>query len=152
MPLLDDLEGLSFRLFGQYAPKFLKSVFNFKEHLEKAGITIYPETYVSLMFLLALLTLPVSIIAIVLTYFFQFFPLLLLVPMPAYIMIGFIVVPMSMASERASSVEREMPFAATYVTVMASGGIPPFLSFKRLSEAELMPAVQKEAKDLIKDV
>jgi flagellar protein FlaJ len=152
MPLLDDLEGLSFRLFGQYAPKFLKSVFNFKEHLEKAGITIYPETYVSLMFLLALLTLPVSIIAIVLTYFFQFYPLLLLVPMPAYIMIGFIVVPMSMASERASSVEREMPFAATYVTVMASGGIPPFLSFKRLSEAELMPAVQKEAKDLIKDV
>ncbi len=152
MPLLENLEGLSFRLFGQFAPKFLKNVFNFKDHLEKAGITIYPETYVSLMFLLALLTLPVSIIAIVLTYFFQFFPLLLLVPMPAYIMIGFIVVPMSMASERASSLEREMPFAATYVTVMASGGIPPFLSFKRLSEAELMPSVQKEAKDLIKDV
>ncbi len=152
MPLLDTLEGLSFRLFGRIAPKFLKQVFNFKEHLEKARITIYPETYVSLMFLLALLTLPVTIIAIVLMVLFQFWPLIFLVPMPAYVMMGFIVVPMSMASERASALEREMPFAATYITVMASGGIPPFLSFKRLSEAELMPAMRKEAKELTKDV
>jgi flagellar protein FlaJ len=152
MPLLDTLEGLSFRLFGHIAPRFLKQVFNFKDSLEKARITIYPETYVSLMFLIALLTLPVTIVAIVLMLLFQFWPLILLVPMPAYVMIGFIVVPMSMASERASALEREMPFAATYITVMASGGIPPFLSFKRLSEAELMPAMRKESKELTKDV
>ncbi len=152
MPLLDTLEGLSFRLFGSIAPKFLKNVYQFRDHLEKARISIYPETYVSLMFLLALLSLPVSILSIVLIYFFGFLPLIFLIPLPAYIMIGFIVVPMSMASERSSALEREMPFAATYVTVMASGGIPPFLSFKRLSEAELMPAMRKEAKDLIKDV
>jgi len=152
MPLLDTLEGLSFRLFGHIAPRFLKQVFNFKDSLEKARITIYPETYVSLMFLIALLTLPVTIVAIVLMLLFQFWPLILLVPIPAYVMIGFIVVPMSMASERASALEREMPFAATYITVMASGGIPPFLSFKRLSEAELMPAMRKESKELTKDV
>ncbi len=152
MPLLDTLEGLSFRLFGGIAPKFLRNVYEFRDQLEKARITIYPETYVSLMFFSALLTLPVTVAAIVLVYVFQFMPLIFLVPMPAYVMIGFIVVPMSMASERASALEREMPFAATYVTVMASGGIPPFLSFKRLSEAELMPAVAKEARDLAKDV
>jgi flagellar protein FlaJ len=67
-------------------------------------------------------------------------------------MIGFIVWPMSMASERSSTLEREMPFAATYVTVMATGGIPPYVSFKRLSEVELMPAMRKEAKDIIRDV
>jgi flagellar protein FlaJ len=152
LPFLNTLEGWSYRIFGSLSPKFLNNVFEFKDYLEKARIKIYPETYVSLMFLAALLTSPVTIAAIVLLYFFKFLPLIFLVPTPLYVMIGFIAWPMSMASERSSTLEREMPFAATYVTVMASGGIPPYVSFKRLSEVDLMPAMQKEAKDVIRDV
>lgn len=152
MPLLHSLEGWSYRIFGRVAVKFLGSVVEFKQCLERAGITIYHETYVSLMFFSALITLPVSIAAIVLIYFTRLLPLIFLVPLPAYIMIGFIVTPMSRASERATSLEREMPFAATYITVMASGGIPPYMSFKRLSNVELLPATRKEAKRLIRDV
>jgi len=152
MPLINSLEGLSYRIFGRFAPKFLSSVFEFKEYLEKAGIKIYPETYISLMFLVALLTLPVTIAAIVLLYFTKMLFLIFLVPMPVYIMIGFIVTPMSRAGERASALEREMPFAATYITVMASGGIPPYMSFKRLTDVELLPAMRKEARSLIRDV
>jgi flagellar protein FlaJ len=152
MPLLKTLEGVSFRLFGSFAPKFLSGVFEFKEHLAKAGIKIYPETYVSLMFLIATLTIPVSIVAIVLLYFTQIIFLIFLVPMPIYVMIGFMVAPSSKASERASALEREMPFAATYVTVMASGGIPPYMSFKRLTDVKLLPATRKEARGLIRDV
>jgi flagellar protein FlaJ len=127
-------------------------VFEFKEYLEKARIRIYPETYISLMFFSALLTLPVTLISIVLLYLYQWIPLVFIVPMPAYVMIGFIVVPMSKTSDRATTLEREMPFAATYVTIMASGGIPPYVSFKRLSEVSLMPATRKEAEDIVKDV
>jgi flagellar protein FlaJ len=152
LPLLEKLEGWSYRIFGRWAPKFLHGVFEFREYLQRADIKIYPETYVSLMFLMALLTLPVSVVAVLLIYLFQWIPLIFLVPMPLYVMIGFIIVPMSKASERATSLEREMPFAATYVTVMASGGIPPYVSFKRLTEVDLMPAMQKEAKEIIKDV
>jgi len=152
LPLLHSLEGWSYRIFGRIAPKFLKSVIEFKECLERAGITIYAETYVSLMFLVALLSLPVSIVAIVLLYFTRLLPLIFLVPLPVYIMIGFIVTPLSRASDRATTLEREMPFAATYITVMASGGIPPYMSFRRLSDVELMPATRKEAKRLIRDV
>jgi len=152
LPLLDVLEGWSYRLFGRIAPRFLKNIFEFKDYLEKAQIRIYPETYVSLMFFAALLTLPVSIAAILLIYFFRLIPLIFLVPMPAYVMIGFIIIPMSKASERASALEREMPFAATYITVMASGGIAPYTSFKRLSQVELLPAMRKEAREIIKDV
>ncbi|MHC3130198.1 MAG: type II secretion system F family protein [Candidatus Bathyarchaeota archaeon] len=152
MPLLKTLEGVSYRLFGGIAPKFLGRVFEFKEHLAKAGIKIYPETYISLMFLMALLTLPVSIVAIVLIYFTKIFFLIFLVPVPIYVMIGFMVAPMSRAGERASALEREMPFAATYITVMASGGIPPYMSFKRLTAVELLPATRKEARSLIRDV
>jgi flagellar protein FlaJ len=152
LPLIDTLEGWSFRLFGSIAPGFLRNVFEFKDYLKRAGIKIYAETYVSLMFFVALLTLPISIVAIVLLYFTQMIPLVFLVPVPAYVMIGFIVMPMSRATERATILEREVPFAATYITVMATGGIAPYASFKRLSEVELMPATRKEAKEIIKDV
>ncbi|MBT8171766.1 type II secretion system F family protein, partial [Candidatus Bathyarchaeota archaeon] len=146
------LEGVSYRLFGGIAPKFLSGVMEFKVHLAKAGIKIYPETYVSLMFLIATLTIPISVVAIVLLYFTQIIFLIFLVPMPLYVMIGFMVAPSSKASERASALEREMPFAATYVTVMASGGIPPYMSFKRLTDVKLLPATRKEARGLIRDV
>jgi flagellar protein FlaJ len=152
MPLLNTLEAWSYRIFGRISPKFLSGVFEFKDYLGKAGIKIYPETYVSLMFFVALLTLPVSIVALVLLYFTKLLPLIFLVPMPAYVMVGFIITPMSRASERASGLEREMPFAATYITVMASGGIPPYMSFKRLTDVELLPAMRKEARHLIRDV
>ncbi|OYT47736.1 hypothetical protein B6U79_03750, partial [Candidatus Bathyarchaeota archaeon ex4484_231] len=152
MPLLNKLEGWSYRLFGRMAPAFLKNVFEFKDYLQRAGIKIYPETYVSLMFFVALLTMPISIAAIILIYFFRFLPLIFLVPLPLFVMIGFILIPMSRAGERAATLEREMPFAATYISVMASGGISPYTSFKRLAEVELLPATRKEAREIIKDV
>ena len=152
MPLLEKLEAWSFRIFGRAAPSFLKHVFEFKDYLEKAKIKIYPETYVSLMFFLATLTLPISIVAIIILYLYGFIPMIFLVPVPFYIMIGFLLIPLSRASERASSLEREMPFAAAYISVMASGGIAPYTSVKRLAEVELMPAMRSEAREIIKDV
>ena len=120
--------------------------------LERARIKIYPETYVSLMFLVATLTLPISIISTVLLFIFGFMPILFLIPFPFYVIIGFMFMPMSKASDRATGLEREMPFASAYISVMASGGIAPYSSFKRLADVELMPAMQKEAREIIKDV
>ncbi len=152
LPLLERLEAWSFRVFGRFAPSFLRNVFEFKDYLERARIKIYPETYVSLMLFVALLTLPASIISLAILLIFGFIPLIFLVPLPFYIMIGFLLIPLSRSSERASNLDREMPFAATYVSVMASGGIAPYTSFKRLAEVELMPAMSGEAREIIKDV
>jgi flagellar protein FlaJ len=152
LPLLETLEAWSFRLFGGIAPYFLKHIYEFKDMLEKARIKIYPETYVSLMFFTALLTIPVSVISLVLLLIFGFMPILFLIPFPFYIMVGFLIIPMSKASDRAAGLEREMPFAAAYISVMASGGIAPYTSFKRLSDVELMPAMRGEAREIIKDV
>jgi flagellar protein FlaJ len=152
LPLLETLEAWSFRLFGGLAPYFLKHIYQFKDMLERARIKIYPETYVSLMFFTALLTIPVSVIALVLLLVLGFMPIIFLIPFPFYIMAGFLIIPMSKASDRASGLEREMPFAAAYISVMASGGIAPYTSFKRLAEVELMPAMRGEAREIIKDV
>ncbi len=152
MPLLELLEAWSFRLFGGVAPSFLKHVFGFKKYLERARIKIYPETYVSLMLFLAVVTIPVSVASLVILYLFAFIPIIFLVPLPFYVVAGFLLIPMSRASDRASNLEREMPFASAYISVMASGGIAPYTSFKRLSEVELMPAMKSEAREIIKDV
>jgi flagellar protein FlaJ len=152
LPLVTTLEGWSYRLFGRISLKFLKNVMELKDHLRKAGMKIYPQTYVSLMFFVAFLTTPVTIAALVLLHFFKFFPLILLVPTPMYVMVVFLITPLMKASERAGALEREMPFVAAYVTVMATGGTSPYTSIKRLSNVELMPAMRKEAREVIKDV
>jgi len=152
LQLLETLEAWSFRFFGRAAPTFLKHVFEFKNCLERAKIKIYPETYVSLMFFGAALTLPASVISIVILYLYGFIPIIFLIPLPFYVMIGFLLIPISRAGERASNLEREMPFASAYISVMASGGIAPYTSFKRLSEVEMMPAMRSEAREIIKDV
>ena len=105
-----------------------------------------------MMFLAALLTLPVSVIGIVLVLVTHVLPLLILVPIPLFVAVGFLFMPTSNASDRSSTLEREMPFAAAYISVMASGGIAPYTSFKRLSDVDLMPAMRREARDIMKDV
>jgi archaeal flagellar protein FlaJ len=153
LPLLDKFEAWSFRLFGRLAPYFLKNVFpQIKGSLEKGRVKIYSETYVSLMFFIALLTVPVSVIAASMALMSGFLPLLLLVPLPLFVIGGFLIVPMNNASDRSSGLEREMPFAAAYISVMSSGGIAPYTSFKRLTQVDLMPSMSKEARDIIKDV
>ena len=152
MPLLKKLEGWSFRLYGGIAPLFLRHVFELKNMLDKARIKIYPETYVSLMLFIATLTIPVSAVSAILLYFYGFMPIIFLIPFPFYVIVGFLLTPMNKASDRAAGVEREMPFAAAYISVMASGGIAPYSSFKRLSNVEAMPAMRSEAREIIKDV
>jgi flagellar protein FlaJ len=152
LPLLNSLEGWSYRLFSNVAPKFLGTIFEFKGNLKRAGMKIYPETYVTLMFLCAVLTIPVSVVALILLYFLKLVFLVFLVPMPFYIMIVFMITPSMKASERASSLEREIPFAAAYITVMATGGISPYMSVKRLCNVELMPAMRREAREIMRDV
>jgi flagellar protein FlaJ len=152
LQFLETLEAWSFRLFGRVAPSYLKHVIKFKDYLERAKIKIYPETYVSLMFFIAALTVPVPIISLTILCFYGFIPIIFLVPLPIYVMIGFMLIPISRAGERASNLEREMPFSAAYISVMASGGIAPYTSFKRLSEVEMMPAMKSEAREIIKDV
>lgn len=151
-PLLSSFEGWAYRVFGNVATKFLSNVFEFKGQLEKAGMKIYSETYVSMMFFAALVTLPVTIISLILLFLTKLIPLIFLVPLPVYIMIIFMITPSMKAGERASALEREMPFASAYITVMASGGISPYTSMRRLSHVELMPGMQREAREIMRDV
>ena len=152
MQIQDTLEAWAFRLFGGLARSFLKNSTKFRNSLERARIRIYPESYVSLMLFLAVLTIPISIISIIMWYLYAFLPMIFLAPLPLYVIMGFMLMPSSKASDRATNLEREIPFTAAYISVMASGGITPYTSFKRLTQVELMPAMKMEARDITKDV
>jgi archaeal flagellar protein FlaJ len=153
LSLLNKLETLSFRLFGRYAPYFLTKVFpQLKGQLERGRVKIYPETYISMMFLTVCLTVPIAVVAAVVAVTFGVLALLILSILPVFVVAGFLVVPMNNASDRSIGLERELPFAAAYISVMSSGGIAPYSSFKRLTEVNLMPAMSKEARDIVKDV
>ncbi len=73
MPLLEKFEALSYRLFGRFTPYFLKNVFHIKGSLDKGRVKIYPETYISMMFFIAMLTLPVSVLGIVIVLLYSIF-------------------------------------------------------------------------------
>ena len=152
MQVLNTLEAWSFRLFGGLAHSFLKNYTKFNNSLERARIKIYSESYVSMMFFVAVLTIPVSIISILILYLYTFLPMIFVAPLPLYVIIGFMLIPMSRASDRATNLEREIPFTAAYISVMASGGITPYTSFKRLTQVQLMPAMKAEARDITRDV
>jgi flagellar protein FlaJ len=153
LPFLEKFEALSFRLFGRFSPYFLKKVFpTLPSTLERGRVKIYPETYIALMLFCVVITIPISVVAAVLAVTLGVLPLLILAFLPLFIMAGFVVVPLNNASDRTTSLERELPFAAAYISVMSSGGIAPYDSFRRLTEVNLMPSMSKEARDIVKDV
>lgn len=104
------------------------------------------------MLFATVLTLPISAVGIAVFLITGMAPLLGLAAMPAFVIVAFVMFPKSKASDRAANLDREMPFAAAYISVMSSGGIAPYTSFKRLSEVELMPSMRMESREIIKDV
>jgi len=52
----------------------------------------------------------------------------------------------------AERIDRELPYAAMMITMMASSGVSPYESFKKLRAVDLLPAIQEEAEDLTRQV
>jgi len=42
----------------------------------------------------------------------------------------------------------EIPFAGTYISVMATGGLSPYASLRRLKECALLPNISKSIKEI----
>ncbi len=61
--------------------------------------------------------------------------------------------PKISASSRASALENELPYVIGYITVLAGGGISPFVTLKRLAKADsIFPTAAKEARRILLDI
>ena len=132
-------KGLMWLLYGGRPSRL-------RDHLEAAGMRIYPEAYLSIVGLFLVVTSASAAVVVVLT---GFFPLVLL-PVIALLM-GY-ALPSIKAQDRASKLDVEAPFVAAYVSVMATGGMSPYASLKRLKGCDLLPNTAKTAKQMEVDV
>jgi len=134
--------GFLGRFLRRLAPKF-------DEDVEAANIRIYPEAFLSVVGLFALLTLIISISLVVLNLlstikFLDPISLLLLLSLPVITILFGVILPKLIATNRISGLKNEIPFASLYMAVMTSGGISPYASLIRLGDTELLPKLKNE--------
>jgi flagellar protein FlaJ len=117
-----------------------------EQSLLDSGLRIYPPAYYAFVGFVFLLSIAViTPIAVITGLFF-------LLPSPLLVLLLGYAVPKIMAKDRAQKLDLEVPFAGTYVSVMATGGLSPYASLRRLKECDLMPNMVKVIKDIEIDV
>jgi len=141
------LTGFTYQYFSWIGNIFARlfysnKKFKLEETLEVAGLKIYPDAYFSLIGFIFIVVLIAFIPIIILTGLFP----LLLAPL-LVIPLGFLI-PKIMATDRAAKLDIEVPFAGAYISVMATGGLSPYDSLKKLSHSELMPNLAKAVRDI----
>jgi len=146
--------GFSYRYF-LWAGRPLTRWVKLDKSLDAARMSIYPEAYASTIAFYA--TISAVIGAIAFSFFQVFSSLLTAIPGEVsyvFLMLPFIVlglgvaIPTISAQNRASNLDIEVPFAAAYISVMATSGVSPFRSLKKLKEVDLLPNISKASKSI----
>ncbi|MEN2975353.1 MAG: type II secretion system F family protein [Candidatus Caldarchaeales archaeon] len=149
MGFLDSFSGFSYSNFRGLGLYILKLFPNISAKLESSGKRIHPEAYASIVAGVTVISLIFASILSLLLFLFTSNILvsliLFIIPGLAF-MIG-VLYPYGEASSVASVLESEIPYAATYLAVMATGGIAPYTSLSRISKGELMPNIARAAKN-----
>jgi flagellar protein FlaJ len=125
-----------------------------RNDLQKSNLYISAEGIISITMLFMLISIPIVIVAAV--YLAEAGLRLAIIGLPvaiAIIPILMLNLPKISASSRASALDNELPYVVGYITVLAGGGISPFVTIKRLSKADtIFPAAAKEARRILLDI
>ncbi|MEM3714304.1 MAG: type II secretion system F family protein, partial [Nitrososphaeria archaeon] len=138
--------SLSYAYFGWFGRRMLKIFKKIPVTLEAANIRIHPETYLSICGFAVFISLVIFAPAALVGFFLLNPMMLTLLAVPLLVFLLFLIYPNLAALNRASILDTEVPFAAAYVSVLASGGIPPFKAFERLKDLEFLPQLGQAAK------
>ncbi|MDD1766320.1 MAG: type II secretion system F family protein [Candidatus Methanomethyliaceae archaeon] len=142
------LWGISYAYFAWFG-RLANRLWPFKgisSQLDAANIRIHPETYLSMCGFVLFPSLIVSVILAVVGYFLISPLMLFLLAIPPIVLLIFLLYPRTVAMNRASNLDTEIPFAAAYISVLASGGISPFKAFERLKDIQILPQMGNAAK------
>jgi len=137
-----------FGWFGRLGTRLFKSI---PSILDAANIRIHPETYLSMCGFAFFPSLIISVIIAVVGYFLISPFMLFLLVIPPIVILIFLVYPRIVAMNRASNLDTEIPFAAAYISVLASGGISPFKAFERLKDIKILPQMGNAARLMYTD-
>jgi archaeal flagellar protein FlaJ len=117
-----------------------------EEALEDAGFRMFPMAYYSIVGFFFLLSILIVIPIAVYTGLYFILPIPLIVVCFGY------AIPKAKTADRAAKLDLEVPFAGAYISVMATGGLSPYASLKRLRTCNLLPSMGKVIEDIETDV
>jgi flagellar protein FlaJ len=152
----DRFTSIAFRIFSGPATRFTRSMPLLRDEIQKSNLRITPEGLISVAFFSALITAAVSGVGtyVAAARFGVFWWLGVLVAIPAVLIVFMLIVnaPKISASNRASSIDTELPFVIGYMSVLAGGGVSPLTTLRRIGQMKLFPASAKEAKRILVEV
>ena len=132
---------------------------NTDKHLEAANMKIHSEVYFSLVgaFAFVSLFIPLSITILYFTGVWKGMASLAfngLILIPGTLLISVVIVilgavlPATFSSSRMDTLKVEIPYASMYISVMCSGGLSPYESFKRMRHMDLLPNMKDEVEKI----
>lgn len=139
--------------FGFIGSALKRIVPKFEDDIEAAGIKIYPEVFLSVVGLAAIISvaIPISLVALdLLSIIVIKDPIIygLASVSPIIVILFGFVYPKLVASNRISGLKNEVPFASLYMSVMCSGGLSPYNSLIRLKNTDLLPHLKREIRKI----
>jgi len=161
------IEGLAFRMFGNYFMHHKAKFASLSEELIKARLYTTMEKWLSKAALYAIIATS-CVVAVYIILRLILSPVLDLGPFgwidAVFIIAGILVssvatffsyylYPKILAWERGGKIDKSLPYAIGYVSAMASVGVIPYVIFKKLSEAEeTYEEMSREVMLLVRDV
>jgi flagellar protein FlaJ len=151
---------LAYRYLGRRVEKSLPYFQDLGVTMQRAGLKIGLQSYVSMTLLLAGVSTILSF-AIITT-------ILLIVRVVAWlaaiyafasgILLGALVfsilyfLPSLLASTRRKRMELELPYVASHMSILAAAAIPPTRMFKLLEDSKTTPEVASDSNEIVRDV
>jgi flagellar protein FlaJ len=151
---------LAFRYFSAQLPKVMPYFQDLGPALQKAGIKISLQAYVSLtLFITGLsfvatlgITLAVAAllgVPILITMLFAFAVGILSGAGTFGLIYG---LPGFLAANRRKRMDLELPYVASHLSILATAGLPPARMFKLIEDSATTPQVASEANEITRDV
>jgi len=150
----------AYRYLGTRIQKFLPQFADLGLILQKAGLKLSLQSYVSLTVLfsaisgVASILVTSSVVAVagapILLALMYGFGLGLLLGAGVFGILYF--VPILFASSRKRKMDLELPFVASHMSILAASGIPPTRIFKLLEDSRTTPEIASDSNEVIRDV
>ncbi len=158
---LESLYALAYRVFGDVSEKLTDLLSGLSGNVRRSYMLVGPSSYISLMLLVSAIAGSASFVAVMATGLLVLgLPLLATVCLALAALGGavllvfgvFYAYPALRVRRMRAELERDLPFIASYMAVMASAGVSPYEMFKSLARGDVIPSITPIAATIIRDV
>ena len=151
---------LAYRYFSSQLPKIMPYFKDLGPALQKGGIKISLQAYVSLTLFVSALSFVTSLVVALAVAGLLGVPILLtaLFALAVGLLSGagafglIYGLPGFLASNRRKRMDLELPYVASHMSILATAGLPPARMFKLLEDSPTTPQVASEANEVTRDV